>query len=65
MSSTLTEKSKALIRLILDSQVGVTELKGAPGPKTSASIREAHNEVGYPLRREDVLYQKAKAEWNS
>lgn len=58
MSETLTEESRALIRVMLDSG-GAT----VPGPKTLDKIRIARNEVGYPTRREEVYYDKLKAEW--
>lgn len=65
MSSTLSERSRALIRLILDSQLQDVGTEGPPGPKTQDAIREARNEVGYPSTREHVYYAKVAAEWNS
>lgn len=65
MSSTLSERSRALIRLILDSQMEDVGTVGPPGPKTMDAIREARNEVGYATTREHVYYSKVAAEWNS
>jgi hypothetical protein len=59
MSETLTEESRALIRVMLDHANA-----SAPGPKTLDKIRIARNEVGYPTRREEVYYDKLKASWH-
>jgi hypothetical protein len=64
MSDTLTEQSRALIRVLLDTQDKVTGIEQPPGPKTQALIRVARNEVGYATRREDVYYEKIKATWH-
>lgn len=65
MSNLLSERSKALIRLILDSQLEPVGTEGPPGPKTQIAIREARNEVGLATTREHVYYAKVAAEWNA